>query len=163
MSLPVSLQAVVNEMDMQNEMMHGYINRKTGELISVSEEEEWLLEKIEKEEFDQEIADLPAWQQDIIPKIKEVLSSEDFVRLPTPFDIHEYSIMESFCHTIEDPDVKEELFAGIRGRGAFRMFKDLIFRHGIRDDWFAYKNQALKKIAVDFLEAYDISFEDDGR
>lgn len=163
MSLPVSLQAVIDEMDMQNDMVHGYVNRKTGELICITEEDEWLLEKIDNEEYAEEIEDLPAWQQEMVPKIREVLNSEDFIPLPTSFDIHEYSIMERFCHTVEDPGIKDELFTGIRGRGAFRMFKELIFRHGIRDDWFAYKNQALKTIAADFLKAQNIWFRDDCR
>ncbi|MDR9366313.1 MAG: hypothetical protein RI575_13325 [Balneolaceae bacterium] len=41
------------------------------------------------------------------------------------------------------------------------MFKDKIFDYNIRDNWFSYKNNALKKIAIDFLELNEIPFEDD--
>ena len=36
---PVSLQSVVNEMDVLGEEWTAYINKKTGELVTVTEEE----------------------------------------------------------------------------------------------------------------------------
>ena len=40
MPLPVKLRDVVDEMEIQSDEWKAYINRKTGELISISEEEE---------------------------------------------------------------------------------------------------------------------------
>jgi hypothetical protein len=141
-------------------MITGYINQKTGELMSVTEEQEWQLERIKDEDCDDKMEDLPEWMQEIMPKIKQVLHSEDYIPLPSSFDIHEYAIMKNFCQSVEDPELKQELLIGIDGRGAFRMFKELIFRHDIRDNWFAYKNEALKQKEVDFLEAQDIPYVD---
>lgn len=163
MPLPVSLQKVIDEMDSQNEMITAYINRKTGELTIVTEELEMELEWVESEEYDTKMEDLSDWLQKALPKIKEAIHSEDFITLPSPYEIHEYAIMRDFCHTVEDPDIKKELLMGIDGRGAFRMFKDLIFRHNIRDDWFDYKNEALKKIAINFLDEREIPYKDDCR
>ena len=72
-------------------------------MTSVTEEEEWQLRSIDEEKFDEQIEDLPDWQQEMLPKVKEVLNSEDFIPLPSPYEIHEYVIMEDFCHTVEDP------------------------------------------------------------
>src|SRR5699024_2580193 len=106
MSLPVSVQQVINDMDSQNGMIDGYVSRETGEVICITEEQEWNLKKIEDQKFDEAIADLPGWQQKILPKVKEVLESEDFISLPSPYEIHEYAIMKDFCHTVEDPEIK---------------------------------------------------------
>jgi hypothetical protein len=163
MPLPVSLQRVIDDMDSQGDMIDGYINHKTGELMSVNDDQRTELEWVDNDEYDTEMEDLPEWMQEAMPRIKEVLQSDDFIPLPSSFEIHEYAIMRDFCHTVEDPKVKEELLVGINGRGAFRMFKELIFRHDIRNDWFAYKNEALKQIAMDFLEEHDIAYEDDCR
>lgn len=160
MPLPVSLQSVIDEMDMQNDMIHGFINRKTGELTVFTEEDEYALRRLDD---GNPIEDLPEWQQEMIPKLREITESDDFIPLPSPFEIHEYSIMEDFIYSLEDGPMKDDLLNAIRGRGAFRMFKDKVFDYEIRDDWFRFKNNALKKIAVGFLEFKGIPFEDDCR
>jgi len=160
MPLPVSLQDVIDEMDMQNDMSHGYINRKTGELTVFTDEDEYALKGLDDGD---PIEELPEWQQEMVPKLREVSESDDFIQLPSQFEIHEYSIMEDFIYSLEDGSMKDDLLHAIRGRGAFRMFKDKIIDYNIRDDWFRYKNNALKKIAVDFLEFEKIPYEDDCR
>ena len=70
MSLPVSLHSVAEEMDVPSETFRAYVNRRTGELFTVSDDEAALV--------DQDPADLerlPDWQQDLLPKVREVLES----------------------------------------------------------------------------------------
>jgi hypothetical protein len=153
---PVSLQSVVNEMDVLSDEVTAYINKKTGELYSVTEEEVGILERgYEEDEF------IPEWQRETLPKVREVLESGDFVLLPDKFEIHEYSIMERFCLSLSDEGLQDELLNAIRGSGAFRRFKDAIYRKDIQDDWYRFRDQALKRIAIDFLEAEGIPWQDD--
>jgi hypothetical protein len=153
---PVSLRAVVDEMDILSDSMTSYINTKTGELFTVGEEEMNIVEQgTEDDKF------IPEWQKDILPKVREVLESEDFIALPDKFEIHEYSIMERFCLSISDDTTQDELLHAIRGSGAFRRFRDEIYRMDIEDDWYRFRGQALKRIAVDFLEGEGIEFVDD--
>ncbi|MCU7920899.1 MAG: hypothetical protein KZQ95_21460 [Candidatus Thiodiazotropha sp. (ex Epidulcina cf. delphinae)] len=153
---PVSLQRVVNEMDVLDDEMTAYISKQTGELFTISDEEARLIEDGEESG-----AFVPDWQVESLPKIKEILESDDFVALPDKFEIHEYSIMERFCLSIEDDDLRGELLHDIRGRGAFRCFKSTIRREGIQDDWHSYRNDALKRVAADFLEEEGIPYIDD--
>ena len=155
---PVSLQTVVDEMDVFGDEMTAYINKKTGELFTVGDKEAGFIEDGEEEDDF-----IPDWQEEILPKVREVLESDDFVPLPDKFEIHEYSIMERFCLAIDDDDLREELLYGIRGRGAFRRFKEIIHWREIQDDWYSYRDNALKKIAADFLEAEEIAYVDDSR
>ena len=152
---PVSLQAVVEEMDFVGEEMTAYINNRTGELCTVGDEEARLIEDGYKDDDF-----IPDWQKEMLPKIREVLESGDFVPLPDKFEIHEYSIMERFCRSIESNDLRQELLHAIHGGGAFRRFKDTIYRRAIQDDWYGYRNNALKRIAADFLEVEGIAFSD---
>jgi hypothetical protein len=154
---PALLQAVVDEMDVCGDEVTAYINKKTGELISVGDEEAGFIgDGGEDDDF------IPDWQKEILPKVREVLESGDFVPLPDKFAIHEYSIMERFCLSMEDDDLRDELLNAIRGRGAFRCFKDTIRRKGIQDDWHSYRNDARKRIAAAFLEMEGVAFVDDG-
>lgn len=153
MSVIVSLRDVVGEMEALSDEHTAYINRKTGELFTVSDEERSLVE-------DEELPDnLPDWQREILPKIREVLNSEDFIPLPSKFEIHEWSIMEDFCRSLQDPDQKARLLDAIHGSGAFRRFKDMIHRMGIADEWNRFRTAALEEIAIHFLESNDIPFK----
>ncbi|MCC5912927.1 MAG: hypothetical protein JJU46_01010 [Balneolaceae bacterium] len=160
MSLPVSLQEVIDEMGQQNELITAFINRKTGELRILTEDDYYALRHLDDGE---PIEDLPPWQQETIPILRETDESDDFIPLPSKFEIHEYQIMEDFIRSLDDGAIKDDLFNAIRGRGAFRYFKDKVFDYGIRNDWFSFKNQVMKKIAADFLDSEGIAYKDDLR
>ena len=69
--------------------------------------------------------------------------------------------MEQFSLSIEDQEISESLYNAIHGRGAFRFFKDSIHRFGIADQWYKYRDAALKRIAIDFCEANSIEYHQD--
>ena len=43
--------------------------------------------------------------------------------------------------------MREKMLASLKGKGAFRRFKDTVFYLGIRDDWFAYRDNRFRDIA----------------
>lgn len=153
MSIVVSLQDVVDEMGIITDEATAYLNRRTGELYTVTDEEVRLLE----DEDDPE--ELPAWQRESLLKARDIQNSEDWLALPTKFDIHEYAIMEEFCWSVNNLSLREELLNAIRGRGAFRYFKDTTHRHGVQDEWYRYREAALEKIAIEWLEGHGIAYE----
>ena len=136
MTLPVSLQSVVDEMDVLNDDWVAYINRRTGQLVTVTEyDREESTEALQAEE------------------------SPDFIPLPSKFDLHEYSIIASFCESVSNAGLQRELSSAIRGSGAFRRFKDALRRSGADDDWYAFRQAALEPIASSFLDARGIPYE----
>ena len=175
MPLPVKLRDVVMEMEMQSDEHRAYINRQTGELVTVSDEERRAVERHQNLADDEDLDDdgetedsedsdwddLPAWQREGMPKVQEVLESDDYLVLPDQFAIHEWSIMEQFSESVDDDRWRDELLTAIHGSGAFRYFKDTIHRLGIQKDWYAFRDEALSEIARDFLEAHEIPFVDD--
>jgi len=90
--------------------------------------------------------------------MREALESDDFLALPSKFGIHEHRIMERFSLGVEDVRVRETLLQAIRGRGAFRRFKEVIHERGVTEVWYAYRQQALEDIAVDWLEANGVAY-----
>jgi hypothetical protein len=155
MPLPVQLRAVVDELAAVDDEWRAYINGKTGELASFSLD---LMRSIENEE---DPSKRPDWERDQRQDCERVLNDPDFILLPSKFDIHEWSIMERFCRSFDDEAIGDRLLDAIHGRGAFRMFKNEVHRLGIQDDWYRYRDDALKKIAADFLEAHGIPYVDD--
>ena len=152
MATPVKLKDIVDELSFIPDEASSYLNTKTGEVVSVTHEE---LRAAENEE---PLENFPEWQRDIIRIASEILETDHYLPLPTKFDIHEYSIMERFCLSIEDDDICDDLCHAIRGRGAFRRFKDRIHEYGIADAWYKYLDDALRDIAVAWCKEHGIPY-----
>lgn len=82
-----------------------------------------------------------------------------FLHFPTKYDIHEYSIMDSFVDYIPPGRMKNELGAAIRGRGAFRRFKQTIRFHGIEQLWYDYQADAYRELAERWCRDNDVEYE----
>lgn len=148
----VSIKDVVDEMDVLSDEHLAFLNRHTGELVTLSREE------LSTAEEDDDIVDYPEWLQEMILKAREVISSEDYLPLPSKFDIHEYNIMEKFCWSIADDKIRRALLDKIRGKGAFRRFKDAIHMNGREDEWYRFRQGELEKAAIEWLEANQIPY-----
>jgi hypothetical protein len=49
----------------------------------------------------------------------------------------------------------------IKGSGAFRRFKDNIRRFNLKEDWYRYRDESIREIAVEWCEENSISFTAD--
>ena len=152
MSIVVLLRDVVDAMDVLNDEMHAYLNKLTGELLTVTTDD---LSAIEEGD---DLSGFPDWQQDALEDARRIIESDDFLELPDKFEIHEYAIMQDFCYSLENPRLRDEMASRIRGSGAFRRFKDGIHYHGIQDDWYRFRQQALEAIAIEWLAFNSIAF-----
>jgi hypothetical protein len=159
----VSIKDVVNEMDGLSDEHSAFLNQYTGELVTLSMDELSIAEEDELSiaEENDNIDEYPEWQQEMIIKAKEVISSDDYLPLPNKFDINEYHIMEEFCRSVGNDKIRGILLDKIRGRGAFRRFKDAINMNGIEDEWYRFRQEELEKIAIDWLEVNEISYTKD--
>ncbi|HKO96815.1 MAG TPA: UPF0158 family protein [Pyrinomonadaceae bacterium] len=155
MSLPVTLKDVVEAFEVGNDECSNYLDKRTGEIFLITNEE------MSAAEEDELVSDYPEWQQDSILKAREILESDEFVALPGQFEIDEYSIMERFGQEYEDRRTSAELLRSIRGQGAFRRFKDTVHELGIQDAWYEFRRQAFEEIAVEWLETNQIPYTRD--
>src|SRR5215470_11838387 len=128
-ALRVKLSDIVEGLEFQADEGFSYLNTATGEVVSVTTEE------LRAAENDEPLEDFPDWQHDAIRIAGEILSTNHYLPLPDRFEIHEYSIMERFCLSVDDDDVRDDLCKAIRGRGAFRYFKDRMQLYGMADEW----------------------------
>src|SRR3989442_369797 len=153
MGVIVALKDVVEAMDLPNDDWTSYLNPKTGEIVTVTDEDRRL---VEDEDLDEE--NLPEWQRETLLRGRAALESDDFLALPDKFEIHEWAIMERFSNSQARAARRDELLDAIHGAGAFRSFRSAVRRLGIEDDWFRFRQTAFEDVAKDWLEAHDISF-----
>ena len=92
--------------------------------------------------------------------IGHMQETDDYIGLPSKFDIDDYSIMERFCLSIDDSEISDTLYGLIKGSGAFRRFKDALYEYNLSDDWYKFRNNALKEIAIEWCQENGIEFEE---
>jgi len=155
MGVPVNLRDIIAAIEFQMDESSSYLNIMTGEVVTVTRED---LETVENQG---DLDEYPEWQQENIKTAQEILDHEEnFIGLPTKYDVHEYQIMEEFILSIRDRRISDALYSAIKGKGAFRRFKDGIIRFDIEDHWFKYREAAIKRAAIDWCELNQLEFKD---
>jgi len=90
---------------------------------------------------------------------KRIGATDRFIELPSKLDVNEWTIMEEFSESVKSPRIREELRDAIHGAGAFRQFRSTIRRHHIEKDWYAFRDNALREIAIEWCEENGISWK----
>jgi hypothetical protein len=152
----VKLSEIIGALELQFDDLSYFMNKETGEVVGIQDEE------FRAAEEEEPLEKYPDWQRESIVLAGDILFSiGKYATLPTKFAVNEYSVMERFCRTLEDERLSNVLSHSIRGRGAFRRFKDTVFRCGIQDEWYRFRDQADKEIAIEWCRGKGIEFEDD--
>jgi NTP pyrophosphatase (non-canonical NTP hydrolase) len=112
-------------------------------------------------EDNEPLEDVPDWERELVSTAREILAETgEYIQLPTKYDIDEYSIMEKFCTSLNRREIGDILYDLISGSGAFRRFKDAVYKYGVEDEWYKYRNNAIKEIAIEWCRQNNIEFED---
>ena len=139
MAISVKLNDIIEGMGFQSDEASSYLNKRTGEVVTITDEE------FSAAEDNEPIEGFLNWQQENIKTAKEILETDDYLSLPSQFDIHEYEIMERFCLSMADDEIRDSMYGSIKGSGAFRRFKDNIHRYNLAEDWYKYREEAIKQ------------------
>jgi len=155
MDKPVKLEDIIDGIEMQTDESSSYLNIKTGEVVIISDEESSAAEE------DKPIDSFPEWQHELINKAKEILQSNDYISLPSKFQVHEYRIMEKFCLSITDDQIRDILYYSIKGSGAFQRFKNNIYKYNLEEEWYKFRDEAIKRIAIEWCEDNGINYTEE--
>lgn len=130
--MKVKLDDVIQVLEIVGEDVHSFYNVKTGEIETIFTE------------------------LDGTDVLDEYFYDDDYIGMPSKFDIHEYSMIEAFAYSKDN----DELIYAIKGRGAFRRFKDTAIRLGLIDEWYQFRDQRYKKVAIEWCEYNGIEYEE---
>ncbi len=71
-----------------------------------------------------------------------------------------YRDMQEYIWSLEDEHLRELLEVAIQGSGAFRRFKDALYRYPeAQENWFKFRDEREQRRMVDWLESEDIEPE----
>ena len=86
----VSLEAVIEALDMQSDEVRSYLDPESGEILTFNEEEA----RIAKGD---NWASAPDWMKAELPKIKRALEDDRLLELPDRVRIDEWRMMQDFA------------------------------------------------------------------
>ena len=113
-------------------------------------------------EDEKALSDLPEWQRESVEIAEKIMysSTDDFIRLPNKHDLNEYRIMVLFIMSLELGQMRDELWNAIKGKGAFRSFKNQVNYHGLDKEWYKYRDEAFMKFAKEWCESCNIEYKE---
>ncbi len=135
--MKVKLSEIIDAIEMTHQESECFLDKETGDLVWISD---FAMEADERE------------------KACAALDEHGSYRLPSSFDINDYSIMKDFVFSLPEPG-RDQLARAISGRGAFRRFKDGIRQMGIERQWYDHRGAAYKRIATEWCEENGIEYE----
>ncbi|MGQ7453587.1 UPF0158 family protein [Streptococcus suis] len=137
--MAVWFQDVVDALQMLNQGDRYYYDSYLDELVYLSVEETGLesCEGLEEE-------------------IEEDVTGR-FVRLPTYYDFNPYAFMERYVYHLPEGDLSGRLSRAIRGRGAFRRFKNELERCDRLEEWYVFEAQCYEELVLDWCQENEIA------
>lgn len=168
----ISLKDLAESFDMVSNDVSGFLDLEAGEVIFITSETARELEQVYEampaalanaSDEEQRTALLAAMKDEGIDVSDEEMILEAdaidrglgrrYVALPEADSRSGYRDMEAFIETVADGLLQSRLDRAIRGRGAFRRFKDEL-RDADTDDeqrWYAFKQERLEDRAREWL------------
>ena len=132
--MKISIDEIVDAIELADENSQAFYNADTGKI-------EWLGDFMDGEEYDE---------------LVERIEFGNYISLPSKYDINEYSIMEEYIYSLPTGEVQNKLQSAIMGKGAFRRFKDAVNYLGIAKEWFSFRDETYRSIAVQWCREHGL-------
>jgi Uncharacterised protein family (UPF0158) len=165
----VDLAGLVDAFDEGSDEVSAYLDLESGEVIRLTAEIQHELEAISADLPEESPDDeayraafaaaldrrgLPAWRHELLREADAVEGGLGTRFLPVPGADSRagYADMEAFIETVASLRLQERLRGAIRGRGAFRRFKDVLGRQPAElERWFAFRDGRVRQRALAWL------------
>jgi len=142
MNKKVKISDIIISIQSQTDLSLAYLNLLTHEIkFTVSE--------LDKKSF---------WAKDS-KTIDDLEFDDNYIFLPTLYDFHEHQVMVDFSRTTS-LEIEEHLLAALFSKDAFRKFKNLINRFFLTNEWYEYKDERFKKLAIDWCKKNNLNYEE---
>lgn len=150
--IKVKLSELIDAIEFYSDMSKSFIHLKTGKICFLSEEAINI-----SEDDDPNFSEL---EEEEIRIAKDYQANpNDFLSLPSQYDVNEYRMMEDFAANLKD-EMAGQILISLRGQGAFRRFKDSVILLGIEEDWHTFRNERYKQFVIEWCADNEINLEE---
>lgn len=148
-----------------------YIDCQTGRVITIYKDFSVDLDDVADDdrpletilaEIEEESGELMDWVREVVSELIVIRRDKDerYLEIPSQNSRTGYQDMEDFIDTLTDPHQQELLSVAIQGSGAFRRFKDTLFRYpDTQTAWFEFERQQKDERMLAWLRANNVDAE----
>lgn len=170
--LKIDMQELVDAYDFRDDSdtLTYWFDLETGDVVLVHEEARSMLEDIYRKYADPDTGELDwqvvlpqlnvqGWEQDTILVANRIEQGLDtrFIAIPDVHTFDGYKDMVRFIGTVSNQRLQERLDWAIRGKGAFRRFKDVLYDYpDWRERWFQFRDERMYKRVLYWLETIGV-------
>ncbi len=167
--LPIDLEDLKMAWSSGIEEMAHYLDRETGEVVSVTGEAQRLLEALlarmedaAAETFLAAIQDQPwpQWQRQAVcaTALVELADGDRFLSIPRPDSQEAYDDRVAFVQTVRDAQIRAQLQDALQGKGAFGRFKAVLGTYSDeRERWFRFEDERIHQRVLEWLDEEGIA------
>ncbi len=150
---PILLKTILDELSLATSDETVYLHKPTGRLQTIPEEEITILSEVHDDM-------LPEIEVEIIDEIREVLTSDDWVPLPSPGVRDEAVLLQGFCETLEGGEVRSQFTAILQHhhRVSQRVL-DFLDDNDLEEQWREFQRQAMHQTLALCLQRHAIEYQ----
>jgi len=150
--IKIDSEDLINALEDHSDSFAYFLDLENGNIVMFSKDS---FEEEFDEESDDESLNLDGYNREAVESQPDRFISIEPIRSDESFNI-----MEDFTAALPDDLIKDRLNSALSKRKPFRHFKDELYDFPeVQKEWYIFHEEEMKKIAREWLEAYDIKFE----
>jgi hypothetical protein len=83
----------------------------------------------------------------------------DFIVVSKMESREAFRVMENFMHEVQDERLQKEVIRKLEGKRPFANFKAVIESSSVRENWFAFRSEAIQEFVKEQLKGENIEME----
>ncbi|HCW54341.1 MAG TPA: hypothetical protein DG753_11520 [Clostridium sp.] len=155
--MKVNLSDVIECIEFENENLNHFYNKKTGIIIYKESSDTSSYSAADYNRIDE----FEEWERELIESLYDLEKNpNDYIKLPGEEDINELNILINFCNSFSDISIDDILNKNIDNTKKIQEIKKIIEDKNMLNDWYEYREQSERQIAIDWCKNNNIEFEE---
>lgn len=153
--MKVNISDVIECIEFENENLNHYYNKNTGIIIYKESSE---TSNYSAADYNR-INEFEEWERELIESLYDLENNPDnYIKLPGEDEISELNMMINFCNSFNDFSIDDILNKNVDDIKKIQKIKKLIEEKNMLNDWYDFREQTEKQIAIDWCNKNNIEY-----
>ena len=153
--MKVNISDVIECIEFENENLNHYYNKNTGIIIYKESSE---TSNYSAADYNR-INEFEEWERELIESLYDLENNPDnYIKLPGEDEISELNMMINFCNSFNDFSIDDIVNKNTDDIKKIQKIKKLIEEKNMLNDWYDFREQTEKQIAIDWCNKNNIEY-----
>lgn len=153
--MKVNISDVIECIEFETENLKHYYNKNTGIIIY---KESSKTSNYSAADYNR-INEFEEWERELIESLYDLENNPDnYIKLPGEDEISELNMMINFCNSFNDFSIDDILNKNVDDIKKIQKIKKLIEEKNMLNDWYDFREQTEKQIAIDWCNKNNIEY-----